>query len=71
MLEDDRSTTIPYDKSYRLCVESWVASGNYIANHTHSHAAVYEVPMDELKADILRADQELSPYIKKAPSKVF
>ena len=42
-----------------------------MANHTHSHAAVYQVTQDDLKADIKRADRELAPYLSKAPSKLF
>jgi hypothetical protein len=71
LLPDDSSTTLPHDPSFRGLIESWVAAGQHIANHTHSHAAVYELGIENLKDDIRRADKELQPYIKQAPSKLF
>eukprot|EP01048_Picozoa_sp_COSAG05_P018907 COSAG05_NODE_2854_length_2570_cov_2.685552_2_plen_360_part_00 len=71
LLPGDSSTTLPHDPSYRGLIDSWVAAGQHVANHTHSHAAVYEVGIEDLKADIRRADEELRSYITQAPSKLF
>lgn len=71
LLADDSSTVLPYDETHKDCFEAWVAAGHHIANHTHSHAAVYEITTEDLKGDILRADKELSCYLCKAPTKLF
>merc|ERR1711924_425865 len=71
LMPNDDSTVLPFDSSYRSCVDAWVQHGQHIANHTHSHVAVYETTLDDFKTDVLRGEKLLSPWMSRAPTKFF
>ena len=59
------------DADYRRIIDDWVAAGHHIGNHTHSHPILHLVDIDSYLADIEQADQELAPWIARAPSRFF
>lgn len=71
LVANDDATVLPYDPALVTCVDCWVEAGQHVANHTHSHAAIFQVKKHDLKGDILRADAELAPWMSKAPTKLF
>ncbi len=52
-------------------LDSWVAAGHHVANHTHSHPTLNEISADRYIEDIDLADLHLKPWISKAPERYF
>jgi peptidoglycan-N-acetylglucosamine deacetylase len=56
---------------YAKILDDWVADGHHVANHTHSHIQLPDVTAEAFIADIDAAEHHLSPWLSKAPLKLF
>ena len=52
-------------------LEDWVADGHHVANHTPSHIDLPDMSARAFIADIDAAEHHLSPWLSKAPLKLF
>lgn len=65
------SWPLDVDPNCRAVLDAWVAAGHHIGNHTHSHVMLNDVSAEQYTHDISVADEMLSPWLLKAPSKTF
>jgi peptidoglycan/xylan/chitin deacetylase (PgdA/CDA1 family) len=56
---------------FAAILDDWVADGHHVANHTHGHIELPDVPADTFVADIARAETILSPWLDRAPRRLF
>ena len=52
-------------------LDRWVAAGNHIGNHTHSHVSIGNTTVEHYCRDLDACDEALAPWIDKAPSRLF
>jgi len=51
--------------------DAWTSAGHLVGNHTHSHLLLNDFSSDEFISDINSADELLTPWLDRAPQKLF
>jgi len=65
------SKPLAEDTSLQAILDTWVAAGHHIGNHTHSHTLISETDAEGYIREIDLAHRHLGPWLRKAPALYF